>query len=316
MVVLNWSDWKFPIPIQHLVSTEFRVSIKLARQKLITPVNFFRLRHRQSAGRPFFFRAWKLMKIRSRWLNIVLSHCATFGLRLLFLTIRVQHFKVVEDATPYSRPVARQRYTFSMWHDQIVMAVFSLRTWNLAGLISQHRDGGYLADSVLIAGIQPVRGSTSRGGAEAVSEILDRPDLHLAMTPDGPRGPRRKMKEGIVFISSRSGRPIVPTALLCNRQWTVPGSWTDMAIPKPFSKVTLIAGTPMTVPSDLPRDEMMAWAEFVSNEMARLELLAERIQRGDPTASDEIDRSSDPEYRPQRHLQEMLRANEFQSRAA
>ena len=72
----------------------------------------------------------------------------------------------------------------------------------------------------------------------------------------------------------------------------------------------------MTVPSDLPRDEMMAWAEFVSNEMARLELLAERIQRGDPTAADEIDRSSDPEYRPQRHLQEMLRANEFQSRVA
>lgn len=256
------------------------------------------------------------MKIRSRWLNIVLSHFATFGLRLLFLTIRVQHFKVVEDATPYSRPAGIQRFTFSMWHDQIVMAVFSLRTWNLAGLISQHRDGGYLADSVLIAGIQPVRGSTSRGGAEAVSEILSSPDLHLAMTPDGPRGPRRKMKEGIVFISSRSGRPIVPTALVCSRQWSVPGSWTDMAIPKPFSKVILIAGTPMTVPIDLPREEMMVWGEFLTAEMARLELIAERIQRGDATASSDIDRSSDPGYRPQRHLQEMPPANEFQSRAA
>ena len=89
-----------------------------------------------------------------------------------------------------------------------------------------------------------------------------------------------------------------------------------MAIPKPFSKVTLIAGTPIAVPMDLPRDEMMAWAEFVSSEMARLELLAERIQRGDATAPDEIDRSSDLEYRPQRHLQEMPPAHEFQSRAA
>ena len=254
------------------------------------------------------------MKIRSRWLNIVLSYFATLGLRLLFLTVRVQHFKVVEDGTPYSRPVGNQRFTFSMWHDQIVMAVFSLRTWNLAGLISQHRDGGYLADSVLIAGIQPVRGSTSRGGAEAVSEILSRPDLHLAMTPDGPRGPRRKMKEGIVFISSRSGRPIIPTALVCSRPWSVPGSWTDMAIPKPFSNVVLIAGTPIEVPIDLPRVEMLAWAEFVSDEMARLELLAERIQHADANAAGDIDRSSDPGHRPRSH--NLPQANDFQSRAA
>jgi len=238
------------------------------------------------------------MAIRSRWFNIILSYLATYCLRLLFLTVRVEHRRIVDDATPYARPQNTQRFTFCMWHDQIVLAVFSMRTWNLAGLISQHRDGGYLADSVLIAGIQPVRGSTSRGGAEAVREILDRPDLHLAMTPDGPRGPRREMKEGIVFISSRSGRPIVPTALVCNRYWAIPGHWSDMAIPKPFSKVILIAGTPITVPGDLPREEMAMWAEFVSAEMARLELIALRMQNGDAAAADGIDRTADPAYRP------------------
>ena len=91
------------------------------------------------------------MKIRSRWFNMILSYVATFCLRLLFLTVRVEHRRIVDDATPYSRPQNVQRFTFCMWHDQIVLAVFSLRTWNLAGLISQHRDGGYLADSVLIA---------------------------------------------------------------------------------------------------------------------------------------------------------------------
>ncbi len=89
-----------------------------------------------------------------------------------------------------------------------------------------------------------------------------------------------------------------------------------MAIPKPFSKVILIAGTPIRVPIDLPREEMMAWAEFVSDEMARLELLAQRIQRGDTTASGEIGRSSDSGYRPQLHSQDLPQANEFQSRAA
>ncbi|MDA1232053.1 MAG: lysophospholipid acyltransferase family protein [Planctomycetota bacterium] len=256
------------------------------------------------------------MKIRSRWLNIVLSYLATFCLRLLFLSVRVRHLKVVDDATPYSLPVSQQRFTFSMWHDQILMAVFSRRTWNLAGLISQHRDGDYLADSVLIAGIQPVRGSTSRGGAEAVREILNRPDLHLAMTPDGPRGPRREMKEGIVYISSRSGRPVVPTALTCNRFWAIPGHWSDMAIPKPFSKVILIAGTPIPVPPDLPREEMTAWAEFVSLEMGRLEQIATRIQNGDVAAIDEIDRRADSTYRPQPKSMALTDSIKLQSRAA
>jgi len=244
-------------------------------------------------------QAWKPMKIRHRSLNLVLSYLATWCLRLLFLTVRVDHRRVVPEATPYLQPSGIQRYTFCMWHDHIVMAVFSLRTWNLAGLISQHRDGGYLADSVLIAGIQPVRGSTSRGGMEAVREILSLPDYHLAMTPDGPRGPRRSMKEGIVYIASRSGRPIVPMALLADRCWSFPGSWTNMLIPKPFSKVLLITGTPIQLPDDLPREEMAAWAGLLQSEMERLDTIAHRMIAGDESASALIDRTGDPRYWPE-----------------
>lgn len=238
------------------------------------------------------------MKIRSRWLNLVLSYLATACLRLLFLTVRVDHRHMAPEGTPYLRPRGTQRYTFCMWHDHIVLAVFSLRTFNLAGLISQHRDGGYLADSVLIAGIQPVRGSTSRGGIEAVREILSHPELHLAMTPDGPRGPRREMKEGIIYISSRSGRPVVPTALLADRCWSVQGNWTNMIIPKPFSKVLLISGTPIVIPEDLPRDEMTGWATFLQSEMERLDEIAHRMLAGDESAAALIERTTDPQHCP------------------
>ena len=243
-------------------------------------------------------QAWKPMKIRSRWLNLILSYIATWCLRLLFLTVRVDHRRVVQEATPYIRPTRSQRYTFCMWHDHIVLAVFSRKTWNLAGLISQHRDGGYLADSVLISGIQPVRGSTSRGGMEAVRDLLNMPDYHLAMTPDGPRGPRRTMKEGIIYIASRSGRPVVPTALLANRCWSFPGSWTNMLIPKPFSKVLLITGTPIPLAEDLPREDMAAWADLLQSEMERLDGIAQRMISGDETAAELIDRGNDPGYRP------------------
>lgn len=234
------------------------------------------------------------MKIRFRWLNLCLSYVATFCLRVLFLTVRVTHFHIEPEGTPYVRPKGTARFTFCMWHDHILMAVFSRRTWNLAGLISQHRDGGYLADSVLIAGIRPVRGSTSRGGAEAVAEILSQPELHLAMTPDGPRGPRRTMKEGIIFIASRSGRPIVPTALTADRSWSFPGNWTNMLIPKPFSQALLIAGTPIHVPVDLPREHMKQWAEFLQKEMDRLDAISLRIISGDSGAATLIDRNADP----------------------
>lgn len=233
------------------------------------------------------------MKIRSRWLNLVLSWLSTICLRMLFLTVRAEHHHIAAEGTPYVRPKGRQRYTFCMWHDHIVLAAFSLRTFNLAGLISQHRDGGYLADSVMMAGIRPVRGSTSRGGMEAVREILSVPDLHLAMTPDGPRGPRHVMKEGIIYISSRSGRPVVPCALLADRFWSIQGNWTDMILPKPFSKVLLIAGTPMVIPDDLPREAMAERADFLQKEMDRLEDIGQRMLAGDSSLVAQIDPSTE-----------------------
>ncbi|MFM7831341.1 MAG: lysophospholipid acyltransferase family protein, partial [Planctomycetaceae bacterium] len=111
------------------------------------------------------------------------------------------------------------------------------------------------------------------------------PDYHLAITPDGPRGPRRVMKEGVVFISSRSGRPLVPTGMAVSNAWWVPGSWTNLAIPKPFSRAILISGSPIEVPEDVPREQFAAWSNLLTDEMQRLEVLAARICAGDESAA-------------------------------
>ncbi len=229
------------------------------------------------------------MKVRNRFLNILLSYAATFALRILFLTVRKDHRVVLSDATPYIRPRQDTRFAFCMWHDVIAIAVFACRTWNLSGLISRHTDGGYLADSCRIAGIHPVRGSASRGGAAAVSELLTLRHLHFAITPDGPRGPRRTMKEGILFIASRSLRPIVPSAIAASNAWSIPGRWTDMLIPKPFSKVLLITGRPITLPAELSREEFPVYAQMLQTEMDRLDQIAQRIIAGDESAAAEIE---------------------------
>lgn len=228
------------------------------------------------------------MKIKSRWVNYLIAWTASILARLLFLTVRVDHRRIAEFGTPYVRPEGTVRYVFCMWHDGIAIAVFAMKTWFLSGLISQHRDGGYLADAAKLSGIVPVRGSTTRGGAEAVSQLLSMPGYHLAMTPDGPQGPRRRLKEGIIFIASRSGRPIVPTAITADRFWSIRGRWTDLLVPKLFARVVLIAGNPIEIPPNLSREEITEYTRLLQQEMERLNGLAERIVRGDESDCIEI----------------------------
>jgi lysophospholipid acyltransferase (LPLAT)-like uncharacterized protein len=144
----------------------------------------------------------------------------------------------------------------------------------MAGLVSGHQDGSYLADAMKSVGIAAVRGSSKRGGSRAMGELLQRVrQFHVAITPDGPRGPRRKIKTGIVFLASHSGRAIIPGAYACRRSWTIRGSWTDMMIPWPFTEIHARGGPLFYVPPGIDRDELEQYAQRLEREMERLEAL-------------------------------------------
>jgi lysophospholipid acyltransferase (LPLAT)-like uncharacterized protein len=228
------------------------------------------------------------MKIRNPIAHWLIARLATWILKVLFLTVRVDHRCLKAFATPYHRKDGGQRYCFCLWHDAIVTALFSLKTADMAALISRHQDGSYLTHAIKLLGITPVRGSASRGGAQATKQLIDRPDLHVCITPDGPRGPRRTMKEGIIFLASRTQRPVVPTTVVATRGWSVPGGWSDMLLPKPFSKVLLLAGLPVDVPQDLGREQMADVAARVQDEMDRLDAIGQRIIAGDESAWEEL----------------------------
>jgi hypothetical protein len=166
----------------------------------------------------------------------------------------------------------------------IVLHTFAAPHYDLAALVSRHRDGGYLADAMNALGVRPVRGSSNKGGAEAVKEIVAELDgWHVAITPDGPRGPRRKVKPGILWLAAKTGRPIVPTVGVCSNAWRIKGSWTDLTIPKPFSRVLMVGGEVLRIPADLDRDALPRYADLLETEMARLESLAARMLRGEAT---------------------------------
>lgn len=147
---------------------------------------------------------------------------------------------------------ARRPAIFALWHGRLLPCSFYHRGEELATLISQHRDGDYIAGVVESWwGFRAIRGSSTRGGTAALRGIVRtlKAGTALAITPDGPQGPRQRMKPGPVLAAQMAGVPIIPVSAGGGRAWWI-GGWDRFMIPKPFTRLRLIYGEPLWVPRD------------------------------------------------------------------
>jgi lysophospholipid acyltransferase (LPLAT)-like uncharacterized protein len=198
------------------------------------------------------------------------------AMRALFWTLQLD-IRTARKANPYA-PSGSACFIYVVWHDSIIMAAFGGKHMRTVALTSHHRDGSFVASVLHAIGVTAVRGSTNHRGSNALRAVLTAEGhSDVVMTPDGPRGPRRQMSRGTVFLASRSGRAIVPTAFSCEKSWTIRGSWTDLVIPRPFSRVFLLAGEPIEVPMDLPRDKLAQYAARIQTHMDGLGAHADRL---------------------------------------
>jgi lysophospholipid acyltransferase (LPLAT)-like uncharacterized protein len=126
-------------------------------------------------------------------------------------------------------------------------------------LISQHRDGRFIASIMKFLKIGSVTGSSSQGGREAMNELIRviRAGNHAVITPDGPKGPKHEVKAGVVRIAQQTGGPIRPLAVAAQRKWVF-RSWDGMFLPKPFSRIVVVLGDPIFVRDGLSSDEFDA----------------------------------------------------------
>ena len=210
------------------------------------------------------------MKIRHPFIIRTAARALALGMRVLFVTLKVEVRELSPNVSPYA-PTGDARYLYCIWHDAIIGVLFSGRVRHLAGLASRHADGAYVAHAMEALNIRAIRGSSGRAGAAAIREIqTTATDVHIAVTTDGPRGPRREVKDGMIFLASRTGRPIVPVAFDATSAWRPVGKWTDLVIPKPFSKVIAAGGEPIYVPADLSRDDFAQWRDRVQLAMDEL----------------------------------------------
>lgn len=164
------------------------------------------------------------------------------------------------------------------WHNRNIVGPLGYLAHRPPGrvfspLASSSRDGSLAAAAMDNFGVQCIRGSSSRGGAQALREMVRaaRNGQDLGITPDGPRGPKYKVQAGVIAAARLTGLPIVPMTYQASRR-KVLGSWDAMIVPKPFGTLHYVYGEPMKVPRH---------ADDATQESLRLQLETELLRIND-----------------------------------
>lgn len=150
-------------------------------------------------------------------------------------------------------------YIHAFWHGHLLMMPYAYPGGRIAILISEHRDGEYIARTMHRFGHTTVRGSSTSGGASALRGAVRkaREGFDLGFTPDGPRGPRHVVQMGVIAAARLTGLPIVPVAFGASRP-RVMGSWDGFLVPRLFSRGVFVYGAPMNVPATAGESDMEA----------------------------------------------------------
>ena len=145
-----------------------------------------------------------------------------------------------------------RRFIYAFWHQRQVFFTWAHRGVGAAVLVSRSKDGEMIADTMRLSDIAAVRGSSSRGAASAVRGLMEvlQGGLDIGITPDGPKGPAREVKDGVVFLAQKLGVPIVPVTNALSRRIEIRKAWDRFQVPLPFGRAVVAYGEPIDVGPD------------------------------------------------------------------
>ena len=201
----------------------------------------------------------KDLPLATRWGGLI----AAKGIRAWMRTMEYRGMYYDQNLDPMYGCESPRIYVF--WHEYIFVPLYLRGHCDLAMLLSKHRDAEVLARVANHLGFDCVRGSTNRGSTSALMDLRRRGRyMHLTITPDGPRGPRRKLAVGPIYLASRLGLPIVPLGFGIDRPWRM-NSWDRFALPRPFSQIRGIVGPEVHVPAGAGRDQLEHYRQGMEN---------------------------------------------------
>lgn len=225
------------------------------------------------------------MKLRNPWL---IRSAGLLGAGVVQLWMGTLRFRLARPALAggpragagapaehvYPADPRSKRFLYAIWHESILSAAaLRLRAHTL---ISHHADGELIAQICRHLGIGVIRGSPKEGAIEGLRELCRVSErTHIALTPDGPRGPRRRVKPGIAFLASLTGLPVVGVGFGHSRAWRFK-SWDRFALPRPFSTAYVVFAPPVRVPPGLDRAGLSEYRRLIEERMLEATDSAER----------------------------------------
>ncbi len=224
------------------------------------------------------------------WLAALAGRLAGLLVNLIAWTCR---YRVVEGADHLEAMLtARRPVIVCLWHNRAILGTPFLRDrifrrgLPMTLLVSQSRDGELLARFVVNQGAGVVRGSSTRGGRQAlraaVRAILDE-GVSPIVVPDGPVGPVYRFKPGALQMARLTGAPIVLLGFAAKRSKAL-GSWDRLIVPRPFTRIAVVVGAPEAIGRDLPAADFEARRVALEQRLVGLNLRAEEaVGASDPT---------------------------------
>jgi lysophospholipid acyltransferase (LPLAT)-like uncharacterized protein len=221
------------------------------------------------------------MKLRHPWLIPILAVLGSLLIRLWMSMVRFR-FDYSRPGEPHPPHWRRKRFVYGFWHESLLFGV-SFRTKfvnRVTTLVSQHADGELITQICRRLGLDIVRGSTTRGGGQGLLDLVHASRrTHVVVTPDGPRGPRRRVQPGIVYLASRCGSPLVPVGMGYTRARRA-NSWDRFALPWPGSTACCVIGAPISIPPDLDRRTLEQYRRLFEDRLHEVTEAAERWASG------------------------------------
>ncbi len=199
----------------------------------------------------------------------ILPHAGLFIVKMISFTHRT---RIVDPENERDIIDHGKSLIYISWHQRFFPGItFFAKRKPIAIMISQSRDGDLAAQGVKMLGWEPVRGSSTRGGREALGKLkeLAIEGYKIGHIVDGPKGPFGVVKPGLLKIAQVAGLPIVPTITSAQKKWCMK-SWDRFMVPKLFSRVIIRFGTPITIPKDLNDDDFEMKRRLVEERLKAL----------------------------------------------
>ncbi len=219
------------------------------------------------------------MKIKQSKQDVLryLGHFLLYSLlSVLFKSLRIEkiNFKTLEQLNSENK-----KYILAFWHGTMLLPWYLHGNPQMTALTSKSKDGDLLARLLKKWKYRVVRGSSSSGGEIALGILVDyaKNNFSVAITPDGPRGPRQKFKAGAVITAKRSGHPLVLVGV-GNQRKKVLKNWDEFEIPHFFSRSRIVYSEPIYVDPNSSYEQTSEMISFCEKELNRLQIEAQKFK--------------------------------------